>query len=230
MMPTPISNTNSATSSSLLTPTISNPDFAPATTTGYSSSDTFEVANAVNDTLAAQDNGRTALQKHVDFFDRNNNGTITVSETQEGLVALGLGSTRSWGLATAINAGLGFTTGSSWFSPLTINTANIAAGKHPSDSDIYDEQGNFSASKFAELFNKFDLDGDGALSNEEFVNFRNRKFEDGGSSLASSLEFSLLMEIAGEDRGDTRVLTTETLASFYDGSLFYQVAGESVPF
>ncbi len=229
-MPTPISNTSSVTSPSLLTPTTSNPDFAPATPAGYSSVDTFEVANAVNETLAAQDNGRTALQKHVDFFDRNNNGSITLSETHEGLVALGLGSTRSWGLATAINAGLGITTGASWFSPLTINTANIAAGKHPSDSDIYDEQGNFSAPKFAELFDKFDLDGDGALSNEEFVNFRNRKFEDESSSLASSLEFGLLMEIAGEDRGDTRVLTAATLASFYDGSLFYRIAGEPVPF
>ena len=176
---------------------------------------------------------RSALQKHVDFFDRNNDGKITVGETQEGLVALGIGSVRAWAFATAINAGLGRVTGASWFSPLTIYTDKIAKGKHPSDTDIYTEEGQFSASKFDELFLNYDLDGDNALSEVEFTNFINRNREDEGSSFASKAEFELLMEIAGEEGGSgagtIRVLSAETLASFYDGSLFYRIAGEPVP-
>jgi len=38
------------------------------------------------------------------------------------------------------------------------------------------------------------------------------------------------MKIAGEDKGDTKVLTSETLASFYDGGLFYRLADEQGPF
>ena len=223
-MPTPVSGTNP-----IVTPTTSNPDLAP-TTPGYSSANTALVASAVEDTLAAQDNGRSPLQKHVDFFDRNNDGKITVSETKEGLSALGLGPVTAWAGAIAINAGLGRTTGASWSDPLTINTDNIAKGKHPGDSDIYDAQGNFSAPKFSSLFNQFDTDGDSALSGAELANFHGRMDKEGTSSLVSKAEFGLLMKVAGEDRDGTEVITSETLASFYDGSLFYNIAGEEGPF
>ena len=203
-----------------------------ATTTGFSSVDTFDAPTSVANASTSASSNRSALQKHADFFDRDNDGKITYSDTYNGLVALGFGSIRSSGFALAINAGLAAATGASWWEPLTIYTDNIAAGKHPSDSDIYDEQGNFSAAKFEELFANFDLDGDSALSEAEFQNFRNRKYEDDSSSFVSKLEFDLLMEIAGEESGFAggKVLTRQTLAEFYDGSLLYKIAGEPVPF
>jgi len=177
---------------------------------------------------------RTALQKHVDFFDRNNNGQITVSETYEGLRALGFSGWRSWGFAVAINAGLGRATGASWWSPLTVYTANIHKGKHDSDTDSYDTKGEFNQAEFDDIFVKYDEDGDDALTESEFEAFYRGNREDAASSTVSTFEFDLLMEIAGEwryvDGGWTQALTRQKLIEFYDGSLFYVIAGEQVPF
>jgi len=168
------------------------------------------------------------------FFDRDGDGQITVSETQDGLMALGFGRLRSWVLATAINTGLGRITGAPWYSPLTIRVKNIAAGKHGSDTDIYDNRGQFNAQKFEQLFQNYDSNQDGCLSAQEFETFYMRNFEDSGSSTASRFEFGLLLEIAGENRSvygyETQVITRETLAKFYDGTLFFQLAGEQAPF
>lgn len=198
-------------------------------TTGFSEVDVLEPTSASNTSSATE---RTALQRHVDFFDRNNNGKITLAETYAGLRALGFGIASSSAFSLAINGALASATGASWSEPFTIYTQNIAAGKHPGDTDIYDEQGNYSAAKFEELFATFDLDKDGALSAAELANFREQKFETSGGSLASKAEFDILMDLAGQPsplNGET-VLTKERLAEFYDGSLFYKLAGEPVPF
>lgn len=231
-MPHSISNSSSVVPTFPSTNTPASAATNAANASGFSNVDTFDAPTAVASASTAASSSRTALQKHVDFFDRDNDGKITYGDTYDGLIALGFGSIRSSAFAFAINAGLASATGSSWWEPLTIYTDNIAAGKHPSDSDIYDEQGNFSAAKFEELFANFDLDGDNALSDAEFQNFRNRKFEDESSSFVSKLEFGLLMEIAGEESPFTgeNILTRERLAEFYDGSLLYKIAGEPVPF
>ncbi len=182
---------------------------------------------------------RTALQKHVDFFDRNDDGKIKVGETAEGLRALGIGSARSWALAVAINGGLGRSTGSPWYDALTVRTDKIHQAKHGSDTDIYDENGHYVQAEFDRLFADHDSNGDGALSSEEFEDFYRDNHEDTVSSIASRAEFGLLLEVAGERRvtgwsfwgpRTTRVLTRRKLEEFYDGSLFYEIAGETVPF
>ena len=58
--------------------------------------------------------------------------------------------------------------------------------------------------------------------------------EDRSGSLTSRLEFGLLMQVAGEDRSiegkNETVLSRATMVQFYDGSLFFVLAGEEVPF
>ncbi|KAG9134496.1 hypothetical protein Leryth_026425 [Lithospermum erythrorhizon] len=54
-----------------------------------------------------QDNGNlTALQKHVSFFDRNKDGIIYVTETFEGLRALGMGVALASSASVFINTAL----------------------------------------------------------------------------------------------------------------------------
>ena len=197
--------------------------------------------------FSTQAMARTALQKHVAFFDRADDGMITWNDTYEGCRALGFSASKSAALATAINAGLGTSTGGTTF---TINVDNIHKGKHDSDSDIYDENGNYVQKKFDELFARFDTDGDNGISEDEFAVLYTRNYESAAGSVISRFEFGLLMDIAGETRTQTskwsacsywwcpsytstssyKVLTREDLSGFYDGSLLYEIAGEEAPF
>jgi len=190
---------------------------------------------------------RTALQKHVAFFDRADDGMITWTDTYEGCRALGFSISKSAALASAINAGLGTSTGGSTF---TINVANIHQGKHDSDSDIYDDAGNYVQKKFDALFDRFDTDSDNGISEDEFSTLYTRNYESATGSVVSRFEFGLLMDIAGETRTTSstwsacsywwcpsytytssyKVLTRSDLAGFYDGSLLYELAGEQAPF
>lgn len=190
---------------------------------------------------AAQATERTALQKHADFFDISGDGLIEWSETYEGCRALGFSTVSSSGMASAINLALGSVTGGSTW---TINVDNIAAGIHGSDTGIYDAQGRYVPSAFEAIFARYDVDGDDAISETEIDGLYAGQFTDFTGSVASKAEFGFLFDIAGEERTvelpcstwfcdtytDTeRVLTRETMAAFYDGSLFYVVAGWPVP-
>jgi peroxygenase len=173
---------------------------------------------------APNSGSRTALQKHVDFFDTNHDGKITLFETYAGLRRLGFGAVRSAAFAGVINAALGSST--SGAPSLTVDAERIHAGKHRSDTGVYDTNGRFSLPRFRRLFARYDADGDGALDGEEL----GRLFADNRTDLighlGSKAEFGLLLHVAGEDRNGKKVLTRERLERFYNGSLFHQVAEE----
>ena len=231
----PSMNPTSAVSPAFVSPTSFDGETSRNTPTsgGHVSVDPFErVGEPRNNTQASTK--LTALQKHVMFFDQDGDGKITVGETFDGLRELGFGYTRSSAFAFAINAGLGVATGAPWYSPLTVDVANIAKGKHDSDTDIYDDNGRFDPAKFKELFALYDTDNDDALSAEEFEVFYARNKESEASSLVSTFEFGLLIELAGEPRvvdgRDTQVVTRQTMERFYDGSLFFDLVGRKPPF
>lgn len=170
---------------------------------------------------------RSPLQKHVDFFDRNGDHETTVCETFQGLRALGLGRIASGGAAFVINLGLGLKTGAHWYSPLTVQNDNIAAGKHDSDSDTYDEKGNFVQAKFDEMFATFDTNKDNQFNKAEIDHMLDTRKETFVGRQAAGAEFGLLLKLAGQESAEgEKVLTKERLASLYDGSLFYTVEAE----
>ncbi len=189
----------------------------------------------------------TALQKHVHFFDRDNDGFITLSNTYDGLRALGFGSVTSSGMAVAINGALGPATGARWYAPFTLNIGLIHHGKHGSDTGVYDAEGHYIADAFEAMFDLYDSNEDGELSEEEFEDLYEGQYTDSSGSTASRAEFSILFQLASTTRTRTEevfdswssyttteevsylVLTRETLESFYDGSLFYDLAGEPIP-
>ena len=212
---------------------------APAATThptGHANNpvDSFERVGSTANERPASEPRLSALQKHVMFFDRDGDGKIGLSESYEGFRALGFDSVRSGAFSFAINTALGVSTGAPWYAPLTVNVANIASAKHASDTDIYDDKGEFDPAKFEELFATYDTDGDDALSAAEFEVFYARNKEDSVGSLASTFEFGLLLEIAGDKRvidGQVMdVVTRQTMERFYDGTLFFDIAGEPLPF
>ena len=167
---------------------------------------------------------RTALQKHVDFFDLDRDGRITFLETYQGLRRLGLGAARSAVFGGVINAALGSSTSKT--PSLTVDADHIDAGRHASDTGIYDEKGRFVQRSFDRLFARYDEDGDGALDREELARLFEGNRTDLLGHLGSMAEFGLLLSLAGEARKGRKVLTRERLKRFYDGSLFYELADE----
>jgi peroxygenase len=186
---------------------------------------TNEVKGRVKTSTSAPNPGsRTTLQKHVDFFDSNHDGKITLLETYQGLRRLGLGAARSAVFGGVINAALGSST--SRAPSLTVDAGRISAGKHPSDTGVYDRQGRFVQRRFDRLFARYDEDRDGALDGEDLARLFRGNQRDLLGHLGSIAEFGLLLSLAGEDRGGRKVLTRRRLKRFYDGSLFYQLADE----
>ena len=167
---------------------------------------------------------RTALQKHVDFFDSNRDGRITLADTYDGLRRLGINALRSASFATVINAALGPSTSRSL--TFSIDTARIQFARHGSDTGVYDSRGRFSSARFQALFDRHDADGDGALDARELEGMFVRNRTDLMGLLGSRAEFGLLLEVAGEKRKGRLVLTRERLEHFYNGSLFYKLAEE----
>ena len=173
----------------------------------------------------------SALAKHVGFFDVNGNGKITVSESKERLAALGVDGIQGYAGAAAVNFVIASMVAG--YPALTIDLSEIQKSKHDSDSDIFDENGDFSQAKFDELFERFDKNRDDALDGDEITDFLTRNKESFFGSTLAKLELPILLRIAGEPMDvngvETKVLTKERLAKFYDGSLFYELAGMPVP-
>jgi peroxygenase len=166
------------------------------------------------------------LKKHVDFFDRNHDGITTLSESYQGLRALGAGRVLSGAGALFINLGLGSKTGEPFYK-LQINNSNIHLAKHDSDSDIYDQQGQFVPEKFEEMFAKHDTNHDGAFNKPEIDAMIKINKETTAGQIASKAEFGLLLSLGGQvsDSGE-KVLTRQRMQELYDGTLFYTIEKE----
>ena len=170
---------------------------------------------------------RSALQSHVDFFDRDGDGFIRVGETVDGLQAIGLPRVAAYPLAYTIHLGLSKTLADDvWYRPLTIDTSRIHLGKHGSDTGAYDEQGNFVHAKYVAIF-QYDSDQNDAIDERELKSFHEGNATESGLA-ASKAEFGLLMFIAGKHNPETglKELDRATLEALYDGTLFYKLEDE----
>ncbi|MBI5201627.1 MAG: hypothetical protein HY925_08595 [Elusimicrobia bacterium] len=184
---------------------------------------TLEEAQASAGQLLAQ--RPTALQKHIRFFDKDGNGTITRAETTLGLRELGLGRAKAAGTALVIHVFLGAKTTGDRLS-LDISVANIKLGKHGSDTGVYDAAGELVPEAFERMFAEFDVNKSGSLSAPELkaMTAANAKLRPGDSG-ASDAEFDLLLEVAADaqDSGG-KAISRARLRQFYDGTLLYNLA------
>ncbi|KAK4423398.1 putative peroxygenase 4 [Sesamum alatum] len=167
------------------------------------------------------------LQKHVMFFDRNNDGVIYPSETFQGFRAIGCGVLLSSVAAVFINMGLSRKTrpGKSFSPRFPIEVKNIQMAKHTSDSGVYDKEGRFVPTKFEEIFIKHARTHPHALTSDELKAFMksNREPKDYGGWLAGYTEWKILYELCKDENG---LLHEETVRAAYDGSLFEKMAKE----
>ncbi|MFS8029073.1 putative plant seed peroxygenase [Helianthus anomalus] len=117
-------------------------------------------------------NDQNVLQKHVEFFDRNNDGVIYPRETFQGFRAIGCGILLSSFAAVFINVGLSGKTRPGKRYPnllFPIHIANIKMAKHGSDSGVYDAHGRYVITCSWQKINRSNLSS--SLSTLDFDSF-----------------------------------------------------------
>ncbi|KAJ8770258.1 hypothetical protein K2173_012700 [Erythroxylum novogranatense] len=169
----------------------------------------------------------SVLQKHVFFFDENQDGIVYPSETFRGFRAIGSGLLLSTAAAIFINVALSQKTRPGKFPSLLfpIEIKNIHRAKHGSDSGVYDKEGRFVPAKFEEIFAKHAHSRPDALTSDELKGMlkANREPKNYSGWFASYIEWKILYVLCKDKNG---LLHKETIRGVYDGSLFEQMKKE----
>lgn len=175
--------------------------------------------------------GDTTLQRHASFFDDDGDRGVDIAECTRGLKALGVPFGVAEAAAFAIVAPLSIQTRGSLLA-LNIDIENIQKGKHDSDTGILDKRGRYNVRRFEKVFgacSMFDRNGDKAFTATELTKMINTNRETLVGSLVSTVEWQVLLALAADtkavERGKTvPALSVARLKSFYDGTLFYELA------
>ncbi len=177
----------------------------------------------------------TTLQRHLSFFDDNGDRGVDLAECTRGLKALGLPIGVAEAFALAIVAALSLQTRGSLLA-MNVDIESAQKGKHDSDTGILDRRGRFNARRFVKVFgahSTVDRNGDKAFTATELMRMIKANRETLAGYVAAIAEWQLLLMIAADTHaveGDHTVpaLSVARMKSFYDGTLFYELARERV--
>jgi peroxygenase len=167
-----------------------------------------------------------ALQKHLMFFDTNNDGKLTVDETKAGLERLGLNPAGALAGAVFIHAGLQKAGGGG----LSLDLSKITMAKHKSDTGAFDANGKFVPAAFERMFT-FDTNHSNSLSWTELKAMMAANKQDTAGAIGSKAEFGLLIKLGAdttemENGQKVPAVSRKRLQSIYTGTLFYDIAAE----
>ncbi|TVU11819.1 hypothetical protein EJB05_45424 [Eragrostis curvula] len=169
----------------------------------------------------------TDLQRHVEFFDRNKDGVITLTESITGFIAIGFEPTFATASATATHAAFGpLTTPPGKLPSTNIHISHIHRAIHGSDSGAYDKKGTFVPENFEKIFKKHAHIKPDCLTWLEIreLLIANRDLLDPISWAPAEVEWELIYQLGKDKRG---YLHKETLRGVYDGTVFYQFANRT---
>ena len=168
-----------------------------------------------------------ALQQHVIFWDRDNDGIIHPFDVYTGFRELGFNIFFSIGsLLIPIFFSYPTTVAYSWFPDpwLRIYVGSIHKAKHGSDTGIFDVDGHFHADRFDAMFERWDVDRCGGLSETQMWQMwkKNRLAADVAGWCFAFMEIWttwLLLQRDGR-------VWKEDLMGCYDGTLFWRISDE----
>ncbi|KAF4969729.1 hypothetical protein FSARC_3072 [Fusarium sarcochroum] len=167
------------------------------------------------------------LQKHVQFWDRDNDGIIHPWDVYNGFRQLGFGLFFSIGsLLIPIFFSYPTRLGHSWLpDPMfRIYVNDINKAKHGSDTGIFDFDGNFNAERFEQLFDRFDSSGDGGLTADDLMRLwaKDRCAADPAGWTFAFMEWWTTYVLLQKDG----LVWKDDLRACYDGSLFWKIKDE----
>lgn len=172
---------------------------------------------------------KTALQRHCAFFDRDQDGIISMTDTFKSLRILGF----NWLFALVgmffIHVTMSYQTSPSWIPSwrMPIYLERINRCRHGSSSKAYDFEGNVvSISAVQNLLVRFDTEKRGGLNAAELVwmIWNLRDSYDFFGWIMSAVWWSALYLLAADKRG---ILSQEAIIAQYDGSLFYMLEAQN---
>ncbi|KAI4871057.1 Caleosin-domain-containing protein [Hypoxylon rubiginosum] len=170
-------------------------------------------------------NTPTALQQHVSFFDRDNDGIIWPSDVYNGFRELGFCILFSLG-SLLIPVFFSYPTrlGRSWMPDplLRIYVDDVHKAKHGSDSGVYDFDGNFSPERFDRVFDRFDTSGTGGLGVgdlRELLSKDRCAADPAGWSFAFMEWWTTWLLLQKDGR-----VWKDDLRACYDGTLFWKIS------
>ncbi|KAI1777066.1 Caleosin-domain-containing protein [Hypoxylon cercidicola] len=170
---------------------------------------------------------QTALQQHVSFFDRDNDGIIWPSDVYNGFRELGFCILFSLG-SLLIPFFFSYPTrlGHSWIPDplLRIYVNDIHKAKHGSDSGVYDFDGNLNTERFDHMFDRFDTSGTGGLSVSDLIELLRKDrcaADPAGWSFAVMEWWTTWLLLQKDGR-----VWKDDLRACYDGTLFWKISQE----
>ncbi|KAF9482357.1 Caleosin-domain-containing protein [Pholiota conissans] len=169
----------------------------------------------------------TALQSHVAFFDRDNDGIIWPLDTYTGFRAIGFGIFLSLLSMIIIHGGFSyFTWGSILPDPFfRLKIKYMHKGKHGSDTETYTTIGEFDDNRFNYIFNMYSSDPHTHLKFTEGVRMLHgnmNPFDFFGWFAASFEWLATYLMLWPQDPQGVR---KEDVKAVYNGSIFYKLSG-----
>lgn len=159
---------------------------------------------------------RNALKQHLDFFDEDRDGKMTLGESYRGFRAVGF---------SPLKAGVkSFMAGMIFAGPAkkgTVDVEGVAYGKrYASTTGIYDQHGRLNEAKLAEYEAEFDKKG-GRMSFDDVLAMLARK---AAAGTVSKGQFKSLFTVCEKLNAGGKYVTKEQFRGLFDGSLLWRAA------
>jgi hypothetical protein len=201
-------------------------------TSAVGAADPDQVRAGLRTHLATALAGRTALRRHLELFDINNNGGLSWNDTFRGFRDVGVDAMRARTITTLSHIVMGFPSSGRWFD-WTINLSRLEFALHASNTGLFSERVSDEElqSRLEKLISTYGRD-DGRLGSLEFDRIIQADYlRDAGrvtgyrrliGRSASRMEFSSLLDLAGSEVGGRpRSVGLVDLQDLYGGVLMY---------
>ncbi|KAM0339775.1 hypothetical protein ACHAPQ_001463 [Fusarium lateritium] len=194
---------------------------------GYYNGSTYSKVCEPQQVLSSKDENLSPLQKHVQFWDRDNDGIIHPWDVYSGFRELGFGLFFAIG-SLLIPVFFSYPTrlGHSWIpDPMfRIYVNDIHKAKHGSDTGIYDFDGNLNQERFEQMFERFDTTGQGGLTADDLKRLwaKDRCAADPAGWTFAAMEWWTTYVLLQKNG----LVKKSDLRACYDGSLFWRIKDE----